>query len=198
MESSTLTATDLLAAASGSLEEGGYTRVEETRLGVWPITGARLYEDAYSVVALIVYETWGELASGWANAQAALVELMSEHMTSADAKAWEGYLLLLTPAPSPAGLDDEVSALRHDTSRVRKLVATGNELRNLSDVERALLPLLPLDAALGVEAETSVLDLLPDLLASPDIDRDAVRVVIASFSEQEPLVERLHEYRTQT
>lgn len=197
MQGSALTTTDLIAAASTSLEESGYTRIEESQLGEWPITGARLFEDAYSVVSVIVYETWTELASSWADAQAALVELMSEHMTSADAKAWEGYLALLTLAPSPAGVEDGVSAIRYDTSRVRKLVATGDELKRLSDVERVMLPLLPIDAALDATAEGSALDLLPDLLASQGVDRDAVTIVIEAFGEQQPLLERLHQKRSQ-
>jgi hypothetical protein len=193
MEGIALTPTDLLAAASAGLEEGGYARVEEAKLGAWPISGARLYEDAYSIVTVIVYETWAELESGWPDAQGALVELMSAHMTSADAKSWEGYLVLLTPGSSPAATDG-VSAIRYDTSRVRKLVATGDELKRLSDVERALLPLLPLAAAIDIKAQSSVLDLLPDLLASKGIDRVAVEVVIGAFREQQPLLERLHEY----
>lgn len=60
-----LTATDLIAAASMSLEAGGYSRVSDDKLGGRASPDARLYEDPYSVVSLIVYEAWSELASSW-------------------------------------------------------------------------------------------------------------------------------------
>ena len=125
----------------------GYSRVRDDKLGGQATANARLYEDPYSVVSLIVYEAWSELASSWTDAQAELVELMSAYMTSADPKSWEGYLVLLTPGSASGDEVQSLSSIRYDISRVRKLVATGDELKQISDVERTLLPLLPLEAA---------------------------------------------------
>lgn len=198
MEERRLTATDLIAAASMSLEAGGYSRVSDDTLGGWAAANARLYEDPYSVVSLIVYEAWSELASSWTDAQAELVELMSDYMTSADAKSWEGYLVLLTPGSASGHEVQSLSSIRYDISRVRKLVATGDELKQLSDVERTLLPLLPLDAAPSVNGEGSVLDLLPSLLAGQGIDAGAVESIIDAFAAQQPLVESLHAFKWPT
>ncbi len=198
MPASGLTSTDLIASASAILEAGGYIRIDAAK-PVSAISDARLYEDPYSVVALIVCETWPELESRWTDAQGALVELMSAHMTSEDAKAWEGYLVLLTPG-STSGSDDSqtVASIRYDTSRVRKLVATGDELKQISDVERTLLPLLPLEAAQAPSDSGSVLDLLPNLLAARgEIDEGAVSAIIDAFIGQKPLVEALDIYRSQ-
>jgi hypothetical protein len=198
MPASGLTSTDLIASASAILEAGGYLRIDAAKPGS-AISDARLYEDPYSVVALIVCETWPELESRWTDAQGALVELMSAHMTSEDAKAWEGYLVLLTPG-STSGSDDSqtVASIRYDTSRVRKLVATGDELKQISDVERTLLPLLPLEAAQAPSDSGSVLDLLPNLLAARgEIDEGAVSAIIDAFIGQKPLVEALDIYRSQ-
>ena len=198
MPDSALTATDIVAAASVCLESGGYSPVPESRLGEWQLPSARVYEDPYSVVALLVYESWGELASNWTDAQAALVELISAHMTSADAKSWEGYLVLLTPGVALGDVYPSVADIRYDVSRVRKLIATGNDLSRISDVERTLLPLLPMQPPASAHGDASVLSLLPALLAQRGIDEGAVRVVIDAFSAQEPLVESLHNYRANT
>lgn len=191
------TPTDLLAAASSALESGGYARVAEDRLNGWQSGNGRLYEDAYGVVAIIVFETWSGLRSGWTNAQATLVELMSEYLGKEDAKAWEGYLVLLTPGePDLETGVDERESIRYDTSRVRKLVATGEELGSLLDVERVLLPVLPLNGQAAVpDPERSILDLLPELLASDDVDPEAVSALIDAFQKQRPLLEALHSWR---
>ncbi len=196
MADTPLTATDIVAAASVCLESGGYSPVPASRLEQWQLPSGRVYEDPYSVVALLVYESWGELASNWTDAQAALVELMSAHMTSADPKSWEGYLVLLTPGVAPGEASPSVGDIRYDVSRVRKLIATGNELTQISDVERTLLPLLPMQPPASANGDASVLSLLPSLLEGRGIDEGAVRAVIDAFVAQEPLVESLHNYRT--
>jgi len=198
MTDARLTATDILAAASSCLETGGYRPVDEVRVGQVSLASARLYEDPYSVVALMVYGSWAELASHWTDAQAALVELMSAHMTSADAKSWEGYLVLLTPGVADQAGSPSVSDIRYDVSRVRKLVSTGDELAQISDVERALLPLLPMQPPASARGDGSVLGLLPALLAGQGIDERAVTVLIDAFTSQQPLVESLHDYRSST
>ena len=195
---SALTSTDLIAAASATLEEGKYSRIDTDKHPEAQIPGARLYEDPYSVVALMVCETWSELESRWTDAQGSLVEVMSAHMVSTDPKAWEGYLVLLTPGSASGEEAQSVTSIRYDTARVRKLVATGDELKQISDVERSLLPLLPLVAVQSTDGGGSVLDLLPRLLSREGIEEGAVTSVIDAFIVQEPLVESLHNYRSKT
>ena len=190
-----LTPTDLLAAASELLEQGGYTRVSGGVVDSWATAGTRLFEDVYNVVALVVYETWQELDAGWPAAQAELVELISAHMTRSDPKAWDVYLVLLTPGPAIDG-DRGPSDIRYDTSRVRKLVAAGDELQVVGDVERALLPLLPLDAVTATAGERSTLTMLPEILAKHGVEPQTVSVVVEAFRTQRSLVESLHDYRT--
>lgn len=191
-----LTTTDLLGAVSGFLSDGGYRRVDEARRGEWPTENVRLFEDHYGVVAVVVYDTWKQLLSGWADAQDALVKLISGHMTRSDAKAWDGYLVLLTPGVLASDTRNEATHIRYDTNRVRKLLATGDELKSVAEVKRALLPLLPLEPELRLDEQESVLDMLPTLLSGRGIPEDSVRVIIDAFLEQQPLVERLDQYRT--
>lgn len=192
------TTTTLLGAASDVLEKAGYRPVARDRIGVWPPPGPRIYEDPYSIAALVAYDTWRDLAAGWLEAQAALAELISLYFKRGDAKTWEGYLVLLTPSVLPREAHVEASDIRANTRHVRKLVATGDELRSVSDVSRTLLPLLPLEPEMLIAPEGSALDLLPDLLSRRGIDRAAVSVVIGAFREQEPLVEQLHKFVNRT
>jgi hypothetical protein len=193
-----LTMTDLLAAVSEYLCGGGYQRIGDAGRGEWPTESVRLFEDPYGIVAVVVYDTWHDLLSGWIDAQDALVQLISRHISKSDAKAWDGYLVLLTPGVMASDTRNEATQIRYDTGRVRKLLATGDDLKSLADVERALLPLLPLEPELELEEQESVLDMLPNLLSTRGIPDDVVRVVIEAFSEERPLVERLHAYRTKT
>lgn len=144
---------------------------------------------------VVVYETWPALVEGWTEDQGRLVGLISAHMTRADAKAWEGYLVLLTPAVPPEGKESGVEEVRYDVTRVRKLVAAGDELLALADVERALLPLLPITLSTEIEAGASVLDELPGLLQEQGIDREESEALIEAFREQRPLLEAIHQQR---
>jgi hypothetical protein len=190
-----LTATSLLAAAERALLDGGYRRVAESVLTAWPRDSVRVYEDPYCVAAVAVYETWAELSVGWVQLQEALVELISQFWSKSDAKAWDGYLVLLTPATPVNRLDAE--AIRYNTSRVRKLLASGDDVRLLGDVTRVLAPLLPLEPV-PASHEESALALLPRLLGQRGIEENAVRALIEAFEQQTPLVERLHARRTRT
>ena len=92
-----LTVTKLLAAATDFLTRGGYVRLlEEESSAEWS-SSSRLFEDSYGIVAVIVYDSWSEVENTWAEDQERLVNLISRHMKSTDPKAWDGYLVLMTP-----------------------------------------------------------------------------------------------------
>lgn len=188
-----LTPTDLLAAATEALHAGGFKRVADSVSRDWPFT-ARLFEDDYSIVCAAVYGTSAELASGWTEAQAHLVELMSTHLGRGDAKSWEGYLVLLTPGIPSAATRSSVAKIRYDTNRLRKLVATGDELITITDVGRALLPVLPLGAGVAPQAPVSAFDLLPELLEGRGIAREASALLLEAFDRGEPLMECLQQW----
>lgn len=191
----TFTATNLLAIASDLLTSGKYHQIDEDREGRWKISNARLFEDNYGVVAVVVYETWHDLMLGWVDAQASLVEIISEYMTSTDAKAWEGYLVLLTPSPVSLGGQSDADQIRYNTNRVRKLLAAGDDMNSIEDVNRVLLPLLPPDPDLKMDIQQTGLEMLPAILSkNDDIPEEPVRVAIEAFNEQKSMVESLHDY----
>jgi hypothetical protein len=188
-----LTSTDLISACSSVLEGGGY---EPIRNGFpkWNTTSTRLFEDKYNVVGLAVFVTAADLLSSWADLQGELVEVISRHVSQMENKAWDGYLVLLTSAIAPSSYAD-IEGIRSDTTRLRKLVATGEDLSTASDVERLLRPLLPLRTAHGTIGPGAALDLLPQLLAAHGIAESTTRVIVEAFIEQEPLMDALHRLR---
>lgn len=190
-----LTITDLLAAATSNLEDAGYKRVEQSDFPELNNSGSRIFEDSYNIVAVAVFNTWTELQDSWKDVQAGLVELISKYIERSDAKAWDGYLVLLTPSILNPQEISELVQIRYNTSHLRKLVAAGKELTVLQDVQRVLAPLLPLQVEqLSIERR-SVLDELPLLLSIKGIPDSAVRAVVDAYQDQKPVVEALHRYR---
>lgn len=186
-----LTPTDIIAAASQVLSVAGYRQVSEPSKH-WETSTSRLFEDEYNIVGIVVFDTCGELLQAWTDLQGSLVDLISKHIGQAEAKSWDGYLVLLTSGVAPSE-EAEIEAVRYNTSRLRKIVATGEELRTVTDVERVLRPLLPLRDEPAATDNTSALDVLPRLLAEQGIAQDTTRVLVDAFRSQSPLIERLHE-----
>jgi hypothetical protein len=188
-----MTATDLVAASSSVLEAGGYQPIRKG-FPKWDTPSTRLFEDKYNVVGIAVFTTSTELLSSWADLQGALVDVISRHVGRTESKAWDGYLVLLTTGMAPS-MDADIEGLRYDTTHLRKLVATGEDLSAPSDVERLLRPLLPLRTAQGSIGLSTALDLLPALLAEQGIDQKTTDVLVKSFIEKEPLMDELHRTR---
>jgi hypothetical protein len=155
-------------------------------------TTARVFEDAFGIVAIVAHDTWESLSTIWQDDQARFVELLAEAVDRSDAKAWEGYLVLLTPG-TPTGSQEQRIArdIRYDTSRVRKLVGTGHELKTISDVERLLVSLLPLPPAELAEVSGSVLESLPPLLEPQGVPAELTLRLIRAFEQQTSLLTAL-------
>jgi len=187
-----LTPTDLIAAASSVMEAGGYQTIREG-FPEWNTTSTRLFEDKYNVVGIAVFTTTIELLSSWADLQGALVDVISRHVGQAESKAWDGYLVLLTTGIAPSS-DVEIEDLRYDTTRLRKLVATGEDISSARDVERLLRSLLPLRSEHASIGQGTTLDLLPGLLAEQGISKKTTEVLVKSFIEHGPLMDELHRH----
>lgn len=187
-----LSTSSLIALANEQLFANGYRVVRDISEMTVARDRALVAEDAFSVIWVVAYETWGQLAAEWTDAQADLVELLSRRLARSAPKAWDGYLVLLC-AGEP--LDRaEVSRIERDTRRVRKLVATSSMLQTTADIARVLEPLLPLAVPAGARAIEDVLEALPDLMRTK-IDPGALRVVVDAYRAMEAPLERLHAYR---
>ena len=187
------TTTDLMAVASKVLSDGHYSQVTSGVEG-WDTATSRLFEDEYNVVGIAAFETCAELLESWPDVQGSLVDVISQHIGREESKAWDGYLVLLSPGLA-SSQSQAIEAVRYNTSRLRKMVATGEDLRVATDVERVLRALLPLGFERTTMGAQSALDLLPKLLADQGIAEDTTRVLIDAYREQAPLMERLHQRR---
>jgi len=192
-----LSPSEILAAASSILRTHGFIEGKTVQLSGIDPGSHRLFEDSYSVVAVVAFSNWHDLVRSWSDAQTAFVELISDNVSSEESKSWDGYLVLLTSSVVPEGDHALIDRIRYDTTRVRKLISTGEQLREVSDIEDALLPLLPLfdvpvfdvPEALSPEA---VLNRLPTLLKGPELSEDVIKAVVDAFLAHEPLIESLH------
>jgi hypothetical protein len=188
-----LSGTQLLAAAAQVLTDSGYVGApipKETSPNGFV---ARLFEDRYGIVALCIFDSWGELVEDWPNAQGQLVDLMSETLRRPEPKAWEGYLVLMTPGFMPAAERVTINTLRADTNRVRKLVAAGDELGTLEDIRNFMLPLLPLEVDESLTEEADLLESLPALLQEQGVATLVTQEVLDAFVANESILQRLHE-----
>lgn len=190
LEDNNLTPSVIIAVARELLSKNGFRIASEMGFPVLESRYALLAEDEYSVLVLAAYETWSELDNDWSNAQAELVGLFSKRLARSSPKAWDGYLVLMCPAP----VQDHaaIAAIERDTTRVRKIVATGNVLRTTKDVERILDPFMPLELPGNWAQLQDVLESLPDVLRD-DVPVLATQTVIDAFRSMEPPLERLHE-----
>jgi hypothetical protein len=191
MNGEILSETQLLAAAGELLKQGGYREVSSERLESLRSDKARVYEDQYAIVCLVVFPSWTELRSRWTNVQADFVELLSKYLLRADAKTWDAYLVLLTPATALEQWQ-EAQEIRQDTTRVRKLVGTGEDLRSLGDIATLVSSLLPIGTAEAVTDKTETIwSLVYQSLEKKGVHRDAIQSLVKSYEEQRNIMEAL-------
>jgi hypothetical protein len=188
---SDLTAVEVLGAVSGRLTRAGFQVGPE--LGLRVGEQLRCFEDEVSIVGVAQFRSWSTLRDSWLDAQSVLVDLLSDRLDRGDPKAWEGYLVLLTVDQPPSSA--EVDEIRRDTTRLRKIVATGEDLTSVSQVEDALLPVLPLSGGVLRHSTGSILDRLPGLLSGKGIDEVLTQRVLAAFENDRPLMEAVAEWR---
>jgi hypothetical protein len=194
--SEVLTTTALLAAAQHALLEADYKILEDLNaVKSSPADRARLFQNRYSVVMLATFETWENLVNTWPDYQSITVEAMSQFLRQGEAKAADGYLVLLTPSPVPAGQISEANQIRSDTSRLRKLLGTAEELRTISDVRKVLASLLPLSIRAGDGLEEGGLDALPRILQEHGVEAAATKIAVDAFKANAPIMPRLHDFR---
>jgi hypothetical protein len=86
----------------------------------------------------------------------------------------------------------EGQEIRQDTTRVRKLVGTGEDLRSLNDVETLLSPLLPIAFARAIGDKTqTVWSLVYQSLEKKGVGRDVIEALVKAYEEQRSAMEAL-------
>lgn len=188
-----LSGTQLLAAASDVLGGSGYVSATMPSYDHATAYMSRVFEDRFGIVAVCIFESWGRLVDEWPEAQGQLVDLMSEILRRPEPKAWEGYLVLMTPGLMPPGEGTIIYGIRADTNRVRKLVAAGDELGTLEDIRNFLLPLVPLELDESLSGESDLLGSLPELLQEQGVAARVTSIVLQAFAGNASIFQHLHD-----
>lgn len=189
---SELTLRQLIAAATDVLQDGGYRRGAAGQASELLLADLRLFEDPFGVVAVAAYSMWSDLVQDWRKAQATVANTISESLGKNEPKAWEGYLVLLTPEVPPPDTEAEERKIQYDTSLLRKFVGTGASLETTADIERLLLPLLPMKVDAQRKMSESLLDQVPSLLELEGVERELGKKIVQAFLDQESLPEAVH------
>jgi len=191
---SPLNQSQTLGEATRLLREGGFQQADPIELQ--PNGELRVFEDVRSVVGVVFFRSWTQLASNWPGAQAALVDRISSRFKRSDAKSWDGYLVLLTSDGAPTA--EAVADVRRDTSRLRKLVGTGSDLTSIESVAEVLLPVLPLELDGAESLQSSLLERIPGMVEAHGVDPDLAAAAIASFEANRSPMEGIADWRTQS
>lgn len=197
----------LLAGVDAILRSAGAKRVPATDLSGLAGTGEGLvamYEDTQSFVGVAMFTSVAALREGWLQAQEDLARLTSTSVTALGAKAWDGYLVLLTTQAVPEREVAAVTAIRGNTRRLRKLVlapgdeaATATAERLGSFLRRELAPLLPLDLPRDGKYQDPV-RALPQRLKVAGMTAADIATVLDAYEAGSPMVVALHKQRLST
>jgi len=193
MNNGSNSSTELQAAARDILERNGFSEITQHQLAGFDNSSNCMFEDAYSIVSIVFYSTWDDLKRNWQLAQTAFVELISEHISRDEQKSWEGYLMLWTTDFVPFSEIEYRQQIQYNTGRVRKLISSGEHLKEIGDVYHALLPLLPITESFDQAADDSVLKRIPELLQTSTLPKGKIQAVVNAFEKQESLMEAMHD-----
>ncbi|WP_430418955.1 hypothetical protein [Phenylobacterium sp.] len=136
----------------------------------------------------IFYATAKDLLEGWTTATEKIIAKHQFELRMAGAKAWNTYALLIAEQ-DPAGPEAiALSLVEEDLSGFRKIARAG--CGSPAELNRALLPLLPLQSSPALEAVDSRLEvrLRATELAAPILEAflsDADEQVVLQLLEQE-------------
>ncbi len=194
----------LLAGVDVILKAAGATRVPTPDLSGLAGTADGLvavYEDTQIFVGVASYSSVAALREGWLQAQEDVALLTSNSLASLGAKAWDGYLVLLSTQAIPEREVAAVTAIRANTRRLRKLViapsdettaATPERLSNF--LRRELAPLLPLYLPRDGSFQDPV-KALPHRLKVPGMTATDIKTVLEAYDAGSPMVVALHRQR---
>ncbi|MHC2068138.1 hypothetical protein ACYFX5_11735 [Bremerella sp. T1] len=188
-----LTRDQILGEVVDVLSRNDFSFVGDEQLVGFDSIYQRVFEDAYSVVAVVYFESWEDLKATWIEVQTSFVELISENFTRSDRKSWEAYLVLMSTDLVPSRDSTRAHDIRYNTSRVRKLLATGDQLRELRDVEACLLPLLPIRTQEGSIRSSNVLQQLPGLISGPELSRQQIQAIVDAYEQQASMLEAVYQ-----
>lgn len=204
MTTSPIPAESVAAEIAQALTESGMKLIARDKYPEWP-DSSQAFEDEYTVTAVWIFDSVTRLLEDWGRAQDLIIELLGSNVPNNDPKSWDGYLILVAMGAVSEELVADLSRVRMDTRRVRKLVVTAEDLPSRASrplevsppVRRALAPLLELDIDVSL-GRLDPLTTLPDRITGDKDMATSLMVLASAYEANEPLLESLHLKLTQT
>jgi hypothetical protein len=140
---------DLTSNVHLVLRDGGYTTWNENISGP-DVIG---FEDEALLGFVCTFQTPQDLLRVWRDVETSLLNKHSARLREAGDKAWNVYSAFLTSGCPDDGEDRSIRWIEENLERTRKLAAANAVTR--SDVENALLPLLPISSKPVLDAEST-------------------------------------------
>lgn len=137
---------DILQSSNDLLNDAGYL-AQRLRIGQ---REALIFEGDTVQGFLFVYDSSVSLMKSWSVDSDVAIATYQFGLRKSGSKAWNTYLVLLTPESSDYVSASLLSAIEEDLRGTRKVAKGG--IQNLADLHAALLPLLPLQNAPRLEA----------------------------------------------
>jgi hypothetical protein len=166
-------------------------------MGRGPLSG--MFEDPLTVVGYAVYESTDDIVRLWLEAQDQMAKAISRSDFDLGAKAWDGYLILATPQRSTPEQSVQLTSIRSNTRRLRKLLVLGEDIEprpGQKSVESAISRCLAALAPLELGSAAGAADPLASLSARleiPGLDRSDIDSVVDAYRDSRPLIQVLHE-----
>lgn len=129
---------DILSSSQLLLRDAGFS----TRLR--NVDGAQTicFEDEALIGFCSVFETVGELVTGWRSRELSTLRQFAPSLQGAGDKAWNVYFAFLSGDAPEADQVRQVRWIEEDLERTRKIAACG--IGSREDIVKAFLPVLPL------------------------------------------------------
>lgn len=137
---------EILHSSGELLKEAGYM-TEQATIGP---REALVFEGDTLLGFLFAYDTVADLMKGWVADSDSAIANYQFGLRKSGIKAWNTYLVLLTPEPPDYARMVSLGAIEEDLGGTRKIARAG--IRDLADLGAALLPLRPLQSAPRLEA----------------------------------------------
>ncbi|RYE44002.1 MAG: hypothetical protein EOP24_25920 [Hyphomicrobiales bacterium] len=116
-----------------------------------------IFEDDSVIGFVFSYLNAQSLIADWGNDSEAAVSAHQFALRRAGQKAWNTYVVLLASGDASYAEMAAISAIEEDLTGTRKIARA--DIKDISDVEAALLPLLPLQSAPKLDAVDMVLEI---------------------------------------
>jgi hypothetical protein len=137
---------EILHSSGEILREAGYA-TEQVIIGQ---REALVFEGDTVLGFLFAYDSAANLIKRWEADSDGAIAAYQFGLRKSGIKAWNTYLVLLTPEPPDYARIVSLGAIEEDLSGTRKIARAG--IRDLADLSAALLPLHPLQSAPRLEA----------------------------------------------